>query len=304
MKALAITTSSGADGGYAMPKVIDQMIEDLVINISPIRQIAKVVQITTADYHKLVNLRGTAGSWVAETAARPATTSPTFADVAITPHDFYLNIQASQQMVDDVQFNAATWIAEQASTEIARAEGNAFILGTGTNQPTGFLNGTPLATADGTRAFGTLMYLPTGVAGGWPASNPADFLLNIIYSLKAAFRQNAKWVMNKATLAAISQFKDSSGRYVLTPMQSPTVPAMIFGFPVIEAEDMPGIAASAFPIAFGDFQRGYEVVDRVGTRIVVDPYSNKPYLGYYIVRRTGGAVVNSEAIRLAKFSVS
>lgn len=304
MKSLAITTGGGADGGYAMPKVIDAMIENLVVNISPIRQISNVVQISTADYHKLVNMRGTASGWAAETAARTATATPTLADVNIKPSDMYAYPQATQQMLDDVFFNAEQWVADQITTEFARLEGLAFVSGTGTNQPTGFLNGTPVTTGDAARAFGTLQYLPTGVAGGWPASNPADFLLSMIFALKAPYRQNATWVMNKATLSAITGFKDTSGRYILTPITAPGVPPMIFGFPVVEAEDMPTIAANSFSVAFGDFKRGYEVVDRKGTTILRDAFSNKPYVGFYAVHRVGGAVVNSEAIKLARFSVS
>lgn len=304
MKALAISTSSGADGGYAMPKAIDAMIESLIVNISPIRAISNVVQVSTADYHKLVNLRGTASGWVAETAARPATTTPTLADVNIKPFEIYANPQASQQMLDDVYFNAEQWIADQLATEFGRAEAAAFVSGNGTTQPLGFLSGTPLATADGVRAFGTLQYLPTTVAGGFPATNPADFLMALMYSLKQGYRQDAVWVMNKATLSTIAQFKDSSGRYILTPVTQPGIPPTIFGYPVVEAEDMPSVAANSFSLAFGNFKRGYEIVDRNGPTILRDPFSNKPFTGFYSVKRVGGSVVNSEAIKLAKFSVS
>lgn len=304
MKALAISTSSGADGGYAMPKAIDAMIESLIVNISPIRTIANVVQVTTADYHKLVNQRGTASGWAAETGGRVATTTPTLADVSIKPFELYANPQASQQMLDDVYFNAEQWIADQLATEFGRAEAAAFVSGNGTTQPLGFLSGTPVSTADGVRTFGTLQYLPTGVSGAFPASNPADFLMALMYSLKQGYRQDATWVMNKATLSSIAQFKDTAGRYILTPVSQPGMPATIFGYPVVEAEDMPAVAANSFSLAFGNFKRGYEIVDRNGPTILRDPFSNKPFVGFYSVKRVGGAIVNSEAIKLAKFSVS
>jgi HK97 family phage major capsid protein len=300
----SMSAGSMPDGGYAVPKVISDSIEDLVVNISPIRQIASVQQISTSDFHKLVNLRGTASGWVAETAARPATNTPQLADVKPPMGEIYAFPMASQQMLDDVYFNADTWLAEQVSTEFARSEGAAFVSGDGTNQPAGFLNGTPVATADGVRAFGTLQYLPTGVSGAWPASNPADLLLALVFSLKAQFRQNARWVMSKATLSQIAQFKDSSGRYILSPMTAPGVPATIFGYPVVEAEDMPSVSAGSLSIAFGDFGRGYLIVDRIGTRVIRDPFTNRPYVGFYATKRVGGAVVNSEAIKLIKFAVS
>jgi HK97 family phage major capsid protein len=303
-KALAITTNSGADGGYAVPKVIDTMIQDLLVNISPIRSIASVQQISTSDFHKLVNLRGTASGWVGETAARTATGTPSLADIKPTMGELYANPQATQQMLDDTFFNAEAWLADNVAIEFARAEGAAFVSGNGTNQPTGFLNGTPLATDDGTRAFGSIQYVPTGVAGGFAASNPSDLFFSLAGKLKKGHRQGAKWVMNKATLFTVAAFKDSGGRYIFTPVASPEVPANILGWEAVEAEDMPAVAANSFSIAFGNFKNGYLIVDRIGTRVIRDPFTNKPYIGFYTTKRVGGAVIDSEAIKVAKFAVS
>jgi len=303
-KALASTTSSGADGGYAVPKVIDSTIENLVMNISPIRAEANVVQIGTNDYHKLVNLKGMASGWVAETSARPATNTPTLTDIAIKAQELYANPQATQVMMDDVFFDAEQWISEELAEEFARAEGAAFVAGDGVNKPFGILSGTPVATADGARAFGTLQYVPTGVAANWAATNPADILFTLAGSLKARYRENAKVLLNKAILFDLSAFKDSSGRYIYNPISAPGVLPNILGYPVIEAEDMPAKAANAIALAFGDFKRGYTIVDRKGMTMLRDPYSNKPYVGFYTVKRVGGAIVNSEAIKLVKFAVS
>ncbi len=303
-KALAWSTTAGADGGYAVPKQIDNSIESLMINVSPIRQIASVVQISTTDYHKLVNLRGTASGWVGETAARPATGSPTLADIKPPMGELYSNVQATQQMLDDVFFNVEQWIADEVANEFARAEGAGFITGNGTNQPTGFLTPTYVATGDATRTFGQLEYVPTGVAGGWAATNPGDVLLSLVSKVKAAYRDGSVFVTNKALLFELAAFKDSTGRYIFNPVTAPGIPETLLGYPVVEAEDMPVKAASSLSLAFGNFKRGYLVVDRVGTRILRDPFSNKPYIGFYVTKRVGGAVVNSEAIKAVRFSVT
>jgi HK97 family phage major capsid protein len=305
-KALAISTNSGADGGSAVPKIIDTMIESLVINTSPIRQIANVVQTSTNDYHKLVNLRGAASSAVGETASRPATNTPTIKDITINQYDIYANPQATQQMLDDVFFNAEQWLAEEIAEEFGRQEGALFVsgAGSGSNQPQGFLTPTYAATDDATRTFGQLQYVPTGVSGAFPASNPADILITLVSKMKAAYRRGSGWVMPKSALFTVAAFKDTSGRYIFNPITAPDVPATLLGYPVTEAEDMPAVAANSLSIAFGNFKRGYQIVDRVGTRIVRDPFSNKPYIGFYTVKRVGGAVINSEAIKALKFSVS
>ena len=305
----SLSASSGPDGGFAIPKVIDGMIESLIVNVSPIRGISQVVQISTQDYHKLVNMHGSSLSgWVGEKSARTATGTPQFADVAPAMGEIYANPQATQQMLDDVFFNAEQWLADELALEFARAEGAAFISGTGVNQPMGFLSGpAPVTTADATRAFGTLQYNGTGSSGAWRTVsgtvNPVDDLIVLASNLKAGYRQGARFVMNKATLFSTMGLKDYQGRYVYNPVTAPGVEDTILGYPITEAEDMPTYStASAYAIAFGNFHRGYLIADRIGTRVIRDPFSNKPYVGFYTTKRLGGCVLNSEAIKLLKFA--
>ena len=268
------------------------------------------MQTSTNDYHKLVNLRGSGSAAVGETGARPATVTPTLKDITINQYDIYANPQATQQMLDDVFFNAEAWLADEIAEEFGRQEGALFVAGagSGSNQPQGFLTPTYVATSDTTRLFGQLEYVPTGVSAGFAVVsatvNPADILYTVVSKMKARYRQGSNFVMNKDTLFKVAAFKDTQGRYVFTPVASPDVPATLLGYSVVEAEDMPTIAANSLSIAFGNFKRGYQIVDRVGTRIVRDPFSNKPYIGFYTVKRVGGAVINSECIKAVKFSVS
>jgi len=162
-----------------------------------------------------------------------------------------------------------------------------------------------VATGDATRTFGQIEFVGTGASGAFKTLtstvNPADDLYTLIGKLKAAYRQGAVWVMNKSVLFTIAAFKDYQGRYVFTPTAAPGVPDTVLGYPVTEAEDMTNLAANSYSVAFGNFKRGYLIVDRVGTRVIRDPFSNKPYVGFYTTKRVGGAVVNSEAIKLLKF---
>jgi HK97 family phage major capsid protein len=301
----ALATVAGPDGGFAVPKVIDGMIEEVAVNISPIRQIASVVQISTQDYHKLVDTRGTSSGWVGEQAARTSTNTPQLADIVPPMGELYANPQATQVMLDDTFFNAEKWLADAVATEFARAEGAAFCVGTGVAQPKGFTQYTNVATGDATRTFGQIEYVGTGASGAFKTLtstvNPADDLYTIIGKLKAAYRAGAVWVMNKSVLFTIAAFKDYQGRYVFTPTAAPGVPDTVLGYPVTEAEDMTNLSANSYSVAFGNFKRGYLIVDRVGTRVIRDPFSNKPYVGFYTTKRLGGAVVNSEAIKLLKF---
>jgi HK97 family phage major capsid protein len=300
-KAYNITTD--ADGGYAVPEDLDRDILSQLVDVSPIREIANVRTVSTSDYKKLVNVHGTASGWVDEDDARTGTAGSSMAQVTPFMGELYAYPQATQQMLDDVFFNAEQFIIDECATEFARAEGAAFVSGDGVKKPKGFLSYATAATADGSRAFGTLEHLVTGVAGGWAASNPSDILITLVHKLKAGLRANARWVMNKSLLAEIRTFKNVDGDYIWRPGLEAGQPDRLLGYAVTEAEDMPAKAASSLSIAFGDFRRGYTIVDRIGTRILRDPYTNKPYVGFYVTKRVGGMVVDSQAIKLLKFAV-
>jgi len=301
-KAYNITTD--ADGAFAVPEEIDRDILAKLVDVSPIRQIATVRTIGTSDYKKLVNIRGTASGWVDEDDARAATNSSQFAQVTPFMGELYAYPQATQQMLEDVFFNAEAWIGEEVATEFARAEGAAFVSGDGTKKPKGFLAYTTAATADGARAFGTLEHVATGVAADWAASNPQDILITLTYKLKAGYRANARWVTNKGILSEVRKWKGSDGQYIWRPGLEQGQPDTILGYGITEAEDMPAKAANALPVAFGDFSRGYLIVDRIGTSVLRDPYTNKPYVGFYTRKRLGGCVVDSEAIKVIKIAAA
>lgn len=303
LQAKAYNITTDADGGYAVPEELDRDILGQLVDVSPIREIANVRTVSTSDYKKLVNIRGTASGWVDEDDARSATAGSSMAQVTPFMGELYAYPQATQQMLDDVFFNAEQFIIDECATEFARAEGAAFVSGDGVKKPKGFLSYTTAATADSSRAFGTLEHVATGVAGGWAASNPSDILITLVHKLKAGLRANARWVMNKGLLAEVRTFKNADGDYIWRPGLEAGQPDRLLGYAVTEAEDMPAKAASSLSIAFGDFRRGYTIVDRIGTRILRDPYTNKPYVGFYVTKRVGGMVVDSQAIKLLKFAV-
>ena len=300
----SFTGATPATGGFAVPRELDAMIETFLKASSPIRSVANVVKVSSAGYRKLVTTGGTPSGWAAETAARPETGTPVFSEIVPPWGDLYANPSASQSMLDDAQFDVEGWLAGEIAMEFARAEGAAFVNGTGTNQPKGFLTYTTTNEVDSIRAFGTIQYVAAGAAGGFVATNPQDKLVDLVHALKAPYRQGAAWVMNAATLAVIRKFKTSDGAFMWQPALAADQPATLLGYPVIEAGDMPDIAANSLSIAFGNFRHGYVIAERNETSVLRDPYSNKPYVNFYSVKRIGGAVVNSEAIKLMKFSVS
>lgn len=300
----ALSGLSGASGGFAIPREIDVVIAELTRQASPIRALARVVATGSSGYRQLVALGGTPSGWVSEAAPRPETTTPDFAEVAPPFGELYANPAASQAMLDDAAFDVEAWLAEGIAREFARAEGAAFVNGTGTNMPKGFLTYATSIDGDGTRPFGTLQYVPSGAAGAFAATNPEDRLIDLIHALQTGYRQGASFVMASDVLARIRKMKNADGAFLWQPGLAAGQPDSLLGYPVIEVADMPGIAPNSLSIAFGNFQAAYLVADHAETSILRDPYSNKPFVHFYATKRVGGAIVNSDAVKLMKFSAS
>jgi HK97 family phage major capsid protein len=298
-KALAVTTNSGADGGYLVPPETERAVISALKDISPIRSIASVRQVSGSVFKKPFATSGFATGWVAETAARTQTNTPALAELAFPTMELYAMPAATATLLDDNAVNIDEWIAEEVRDTFAQQEGTAFVSGDGTNKPKGFLDYTKVA--DGSWSWGNIGFIKTGVDGGFPATNPADKLIDLIYTLKSGYRAGGTFVFNRGTQAAIRKMKDEDGNYVWQPASAAGEPSLLMGYPVVESEDMPAIATDSFSVAFGDFRRGYLIVDRVGIRVLRDPYSSKPYVLFYTTKRVGGGVQDFNAIKLLKF---
>ena len=299
----AMSGASDGAGGYAVPQEIDAMIDSTLNDVSPIRSIANVVKVGSAGYRKLVTSGGTPAGWTGETGARPETDTPVFHEIAPPMGELYANPAASQAMLDDASFDVESWLAREIASEFARAEGAAFVGGNGVNRPKGFLTGQTSSASDGARPFGTLQYLPSGASGGF-GDAPDEILIDLVQSLRAPYRQGASFVMNSATLARVRKLKTADGAFLWQPSLAAGQPATLLGYPVVEAEDMPDIAANSLSIAFGNFKAGYLIAERSATQVLRDPYSNKPFVHFYATKRVGGMVSNSEAIKLMKFAAA
>ncbi len=302
VEAKAMSIGQGSDGGYLVPVETETQIAKRLASLSPIRSIASVRQVSSAVLKKPFALTGPATGWVGETAARPQTGSPTLAELEFPAAELYAMPSATQALLEDSAVDLDTWLSDEIELAFAEQEGAAFVSGNGTNKPKGFLSYDQVADADW--SWGSIGTIASGAAGGFAAVDPADRLVDLIYALKAGYRENASFVMNRKTQAAVRKMKDGDGNYLWQPPAGVGQKAMLMGFPVVEAEDMPDIASDAAAIAFGDFARGYLVVDRTGVRVLRDPYSAKPYVLFYVTKRVGGGVQDFNAIKLLKFAAS
>lgn len=298
----ALSIGSNPDGGYLVPAETETEITRRLTEISPIRAIATVRNVSASVYRKPVALTGPAVGWVAETAARPVTDSQTIDQINFPTAELYAMPAATSAFLDDAAVDVGGWIADEVNAAFAAQETTAFVSGNGTNKPRGFLAETQVA--ESAWAWNKLGYLVTGVSGNWPVDDPSDVLVDLVYALKAGYRQNASFVMNRKTQGAVRKLKDAEGNYLWQPGAVAGQKPTLMGFPLVEVEDMPNIGANTTPIAFGDFRRGYLVVDRQGVNVLRDPYSAKPYVLFYTTKRVGGGVQDFDAIKLLKFGTA
>jgi HK97 family phage major capsid protein len=300
LEAKDITIGTGSAGGFAVPEEIAREIERLEKKFSPVRDLVKVVAVGTSDYKELVNIRGTTAGWIGETGSRTATATSAFREAVPTHGELYAYPQASEWSLDDIFFNVEAWLAEEIAQQFAIEEGDAVIRGNGTSKPTGMINSAPTATDDfGSPLRAAAVYQFIASAASPDAILP-DSLITLVYTLNSAHRANAWWAMNSTTIGAVRKLKATTNEYLWTPGMVAGQPDRLFGYPIASWEQMDDIGANKFPVAFGDFRRGYVLADRVGLRITRDNVTNIGFVRFYVRRREGGIVLNNNSIKFIK----
>lgn len=294
----ALTKSTDGEGGYLAPVEWDRTIINKLKQISMIRQNARVISISVAGFRKLFSDRAVGSGWVGETASRPATSTPTIGSLDFTPGELYANPAISQQLLDDAAINLEEWLAAEVETEFARQEGIAFLSGDGTNKPFGILTYVTGATNAAKHPWGAIATVNSGHA----TLLTGDGFIDLMYSLPSEFAANAKLYINRASLGAARKLKDGQGNYLWQPSYVAGQPQTLNAAPIVEVPGMPAIAANSISALYGDMEATYLVVDRIGISVLRDPFTNKPFVHFYTVKRVGGGVYNPEPMRALKIS--
>ena len=298
----SVNTTVDAEGGYIAPAETESQIDRVLAQASPFRSIASIRQVGAGSFKKPISAGGAASGWAGETAARPETTAPQLELLDFPVGELYAMPAATQMLLDDGLADVDQWLADEVRDVFSAQETQAFTTGNGTNKPKGILDYTNVAEASHT--WGNVGYIATGTDGAFDGTSPIDALIDLIYAPKPRYRSNASFMMNRRTLSVLRKFKDADGNYIWQPAGAAGQPSSLLGYPVVEIEDMPDIASDSTSIAFGDFRRGYLVVDRQGVRVLRDPYSAKPYVLFYTTKRVGGGIQDFNAIKLLKFGTS
>ena len=286
----ALTVSNDSTGGYlAPPEYVKELIKD-VTEISPIRSIARVRSTGQRSIQIPKRTGQFSAQWVAESGTRSETTGYQVGLEEIPAHEYYALVDISEQDLEDSVFNLEAEMQSEFAEQFAKAEGTAFVSGNAVGKPEGFMTNSSVSE----------------VVSGAGAALTGDGLISLVHSIKSEYSRNATFVFNRSTLAEIRKLKDTAGQYVFQAgmMLTSGVPNSVLGFPYIQATDMPSVGAGNFPIAFGDFSRGYMIVDRIAMAVLRDPFTQATSgnVRYIARRRVGGQVILPEAIVKQKVS--
>lgn len=297
----SLSVGSDVDGGYLVPQVLSDQIQQDLQGISSIRQLASVMSISASAVEILLSQDGEEAGWVSEAGERAETATPRLLKKRIAVNELYARPRATQKLLEDSLIDVESWLADKVARRMAQLENAAFILGDGQNKPRGFLS-YPSAVAS-VRGEETFEHLLTGVDGTFAADNAADILLETVEALDPRYSKGAVWVMSPSARAAVRRLKDATGQYLWQGGLGAGAPETLCGYTVVVVEGMPeltpGTPSSA--IVFGNFKEAYQIVDRAGTYVLRDPYSAKPYVEFYTVKRVGGDVTNFNALKVVRF---
>lgn len=309
---MGMSIGSDPDGGYAVERELDREVLNVIRNSNAMRRIAfnAVLSMGFGSWKKVVTTQGSASGWAAEGDTRAPTETAQFGAIEVFPSEIFVNAEVSNYLLDDAGFNVEQFLQTDVIDEFAATEGAAFANGNGRNRPLGLFQHPTSTDGDATRPFGTLEYVPTGVSGAFsggsasPSSSPYDVLVDLISRFKVGYLANATWLMSPQTAGTLQKVKDQDGRFIWQDSLIAGQPPMLLGYPVELDENAPTIGADSLSIAFGDFQRGYVIVDRPGMNMIRDPFTKKGFTGFYFTRRVGGHVLDSRAIKFVKFGTS
>jgi HK97 family phage major capsid protein len=298
-----MSVGSDPDGGYFVTPDMTGRIATKQFETSPMREVASSQTIGTDALEGIEDTDQAGAGYADEHATSGDTTTPQFGKWRIPVFWIDTEPKVTQQLLDDANVNVENMLADKIADKFSRFENNEFVTGSA-GKIRGFLSYTNTSDSGSGVTWGQIGYVASGAAGAFATTNPVDKFFDLVGRLKNAYLNNARWTMKRLTITSVRQFKDGNGNYIWQPSLTAGQPEVLLGYPITRMEDMTTVAANSYSIAFGDFRAAYQIVDRVGIRVLRDPFTAKPYVKFYTTKRTGGGVVNFEAIKLMKFATS
>lgn len=288
------------DGGYWIRPELSATIVTRNFETSPMRQIANVETIGTEELEFIIDDNEVEAEWVGEVSPRPETATAQIGVLKIYAHELSAMPKATQRMLDDAGFDLESWLAKKVSDKFSRKENTSFVVGDGAAKPKGFLS-YPAWAVPGVYERYKLEQINSGAA----ATFTGDGVIKLQNSLQDIYQAGSVFGIKRASWEDIMILKDGNDRYLL--LQNGDLRSapnkLLLGAPVMFMQDMQAIGANALAMVYGNFKIGYTIVDRIGIRVLRDPFTAKPYILFYTTKRTGGGATNFESIKIQKLAV-
>jgi len=283
-----LRTDAAVDGGILVPSELDTQITKKIVEIDPIRGIARTRSISGKSMELAIRAKIPVATYEGEADSGDDSASA-YESETVTPFRQTHTTPITKDMLMDAAFDMESEIAGDAAEAFAFGEGNGFVVGTGFKQPSGFI-------VDSRTVAGARVGSALGISG----KIFEDDVILLSGDLKVGY--NPTYVMNRRSLAAIRVLKSTTGQFLWLPGLSGPVANTLNGFPYVLANSMPDEAGSALAVAFGDFRRGYVIVDRTGMSVIRDEVTQKrkAIVEFTMNRWNTGLVVLPEAIKLLK----
>lgn len=301
----ALSTITNPDGGYLTTSDTTGRIIQSIHDNSPVRRFANVKNTSKETVTGLIDNGRNSYSWGFQGNTPSTTATKQFGQYEIKVKKLYAYPTATTEMLEDADYDIEAMIVNDAAQGFAEGEAYGFLLGNGVLQPRGMMTVATAYTGDNTRAWGTVQKFKTGVNGGFAATpNGGKILIDAAMSLRGAYRAGAIWGMNRFTFAEAMKLQDSDGNFIWQPTWNLTDSpfGMILGIPVVpDFDHMADIANDSLSMFVGDLNQAYQIVDRRGVNVIRDNITNPDVVQWYFTKRTGGDLVNSEAVRFVEF---
>lgn len=301
-----VNVGTATQGGYLVGYEMEAGIDRVVQRYSSMRQVARVINIGSATYKKLVKTTGTSGAARGGENTTPSNgTTPSWVELEFKPGTYISEQRITSEALEDATIDVGSDLETEIGIEFAEMEGSDFISGNGVNGPRGLTDYTNVANSS--YSWGNVGYVASGHASSWAASNPSDYLIDLVHSLKRQYRAGASFIMNDTTLGSIRKLKDGQGNYLWGMTRESFMAGAVgtlLGYPVVTDDFMADIGANTFPIAFGDFKQAYYVIDRKGVSVLRDPAGAFPHVRFLTRRRVGGGIAKFEAVKLFKIAAA
>lgn len=299
------TLLSGIDtyGGIFVPVEVERDILKLARDDSAIYRLAEKKTTGTSSYERPVRLAEANAVWTGEVETRKETRTSEYGQLKWDVHTLMAKPTLSSELIEDSYVDIEAELMDSTRIAFGETIAHAHVWGNGVKKPFGIL-AYPVAEQTGKAGvdWGKLGFAKTGKSGAFNTTNATDCLIDMTTFLKRGYRQGANWLMNSFTESSVRKLKDNDGNYLWQPSLQMGKPNTLLGYNVEIDENMPDIEANAFSVAFGNFRKGYLVVERRGMRIQRDTVTKAPLVIFNIDLRTGGGIQNFEAIKLLKFA--